>query len=313
MSSSSNSIVNHLFVEKYRPKIVDDCILPKRVKATAASFVTNGSIPHLILSGPAGTGKTTLAKALCKQLGYEVLFINGSLDANMATLREDIVNFASAMSLDEKRKCVLIDEGDYLSTQVMAAMRSLMETLSGNCSFIITCNFPNRILDAIVSRCALIDFTLNKAEHEECFKLAYKRVCEILTLESIEFDKQVVAKHLMKYYPDLRKTLNELQRFASVGPIDSGIFASMAGDIDELVDILKDKNFAKMRKWVASTPNLDMAFLCRQIYNRMGDITEPENMPQVLIHLADGQYKDAFAADKEINMAAMLTQIMMDA
>ena len=308
-----SSIVNSVWVERYRPKTVEDCILPDRIKKYAKAFVESGKIPHLILAGQAGTGKTTLAKALCKELNYEVMFINGSLDMNLATLREDITSFASALSFEEKRKCIIIDEADYMSSQVMGALRSQMETLSANCSFILTCNFPNRLMDAIISRCSMLDFALSKDEHAEISGKAFKRVIQILTNEGVTFDKQVIGQLLLKYYPDLRKVINELQRYSAVGAIDSGIFASALGnDVTELMGILKEKNFSKMRKWVASSPNLDITVLCRSLYDKMPEFLQPQQMPQALLHLHDYSYKSNFVADKELNVAAMLTHIMMD-
>jgi len=307
-----NYVTNQLWVEKYRPQKVEDCILPDRIKKIAQGFIQSDRVPHLILAGTAGTGKTTLAKALCRELDYEVLFINGSLDANLATLRDDVTQFASAMSLEGRRKCVMIDEGDYLSTAVMAAMRTLMESLSANCSFIITCNFPNRILDAIISRCSVIDFTVTKDEYQTMSAQAYKRVCQILDAEQVEYDKPTVGKLVLKYYPDMRKTLNELQRYSSTGKIDTGVFASGTdGEFKELIPILKEKNFAKMRKWVAMASTIDFASLTRYLYSNMNEIAEKSAAPQIILHLADYQYKVHFVADREIHIAAMLTEIMM--
>lgn len=307
-----NYVTNQLWVEKYRPQKVEDCILPDRIKKIAQGFIQSDRVPHLILAGTAGTGKTTLAKALCRELDYEVLFINGSLDANLATLRDDVTQFASAMSLEGRRKCVMIDEGDYLSTAVMAAMRTLMESLSANCSFIITCNFPNRILDAIISRCSVIDFTVTKDEYQTMSAQAYKRVCQILDAEQVEYDKPTVGKLVLKYYPDMRKTLNELQRYSSTGKIDTGVFASGTdGEFKELVPILKEKSFSKMRKWVAMASTVDFFSLTRYLYNNMAEYSEKEAASQIIIHLADYQYKVHFVADREIHIAAMLTEIMM--
>lgn len=307
-----NHVTNQLWVEKYRPQKVEDCILPDRIKKIAQGFIQSDRVPHLILAGTAGTGKTTMAKALCRELDYEVLFINGSLDANLATLRDDVTQFASAMSLEGRRKCVMIDEGDYLSTAVMAAMRTLMESLSANCSFIITCNFPNRILDAIISRCSVIDFTITKDEYQTMSAQAYKRVCQILEAESVEYDKPTVGKLVLKYYPDMRKTLNELQRYSSTGKIDSGVFASGTdGEFKDLIPILAEKNFAKMRKWVAMASTVDFSSLVRYLYNNMTEFADKKASPQMLLHLADYQYKVHFVADREIHIAAMLTEVMM--
>lgn len=308
----TEDLLHTVWAEKYRPKTVDECILPDRIKDIAKGFVKNGSIPHLIFSGSAGTGKTTLGKALCHELGYDVLFINGSLDANMSTLRDDVTQFASALSLEGNRKCVFIDEGDYISTPVMAAMRSLMETMSANCTFIITCNFPNRILDAIKSRTSIIDFSITKEEYSKLTFEALKRFIEILNLENVEHDPKVVAKILSRNYPDLRKTFNDLQRYASSGKIDVGSLGNTSdGDFVELVNILKDRNFADLRKWVASSPTVDLASLCRYLDKNIEVYSEKKNCPQIIITMCDYQYKSQFVADRELLIAAMLTEVML--
>lgn len=304
-----------VWVEKYRPKYVRDCILPARIRAKAEGFVKAGKMPNLLLSGPAGTGKTTLARALCDELGYEVLFINGSDEGRfLDTLRTSITNFASTLSFTAARKVVIIDEADHMPADtVQAALRSFTEQFASNCSFIFTCNFPNRIMEAIHSRCTEIDFTMTKDESLECEQLMFKRVIDILGENDVKYDKKYVAKFVMKAAPDWRRMLNDLQGYSSTGLIDAGIL-NAGGNIqmEELFKMLKEKDFRSMRTWVATTASLDMTVLCRRVYDSMYDHVAPTSIPQLVLDLADYQYKHAFVADKEINIVAMLTTLMMN-
>lgn len=302
-----------IYVEKYRPSKVSECILPSKTASIAKAFVEQGNIPNLMLTGPAGTGKTTLAKALASELGYDVMMINGSNEGRLIdTLRTKIVEFASAVSFTGARKMVIIDEADYMPADtVQAAFRNICEEFAANCSFVLTCNFPNRLIEPIHSRCTVIDFTVPAEEKASMAKQMFMRVSEILNTENVEFEKAAVAEVVKRYFPDFRRTLNELQRYASTGKIDAGILTTNSGlDIDNLVAILKTKNFKEMRKWVATTPSLDINVICRKLYDGAYDYVQADSIPQLVIDLADFQYKNAFVADKEINIAAMLTTLM---
>ena len=308
------SIEHVLFVEKYRPQKVQDCILPARTLSVAQSFVDKGSIPNLLLSGPAGTGKTTLAIALCKELDYDYMVINGSNEGRLLdTLRTKVVDFASSVSFSGSRKIVILDEADYIPDTVQAALRNFIEEFSRNCGFVLTCNFPNRIIEPLHSRTTTIDFTIPADERPELAKKMFSRVMEILDENDITYDKKAVGAVVKQFFPDFRRTLNEIQRYASTGNIDSGILAvSGSTDITDLVKYLSEKDFKEMRKWVATTPNLEMSNLCRKLYDTCYDFMSPGSIPQLVLILADYQFKSAFVADKEINIAAMMTQIMID-
>lgn len=306
---------NMIWVERYRPRTIADCILPDRIKKVAESFVTKEQMPNLLLAGPAGTGKTTLARALCTEMGYDVMFINGSDEGRLLdTLRTKITQFASTVSFTGNKKAVIIDEADYMPGEtVQPALRSFVEQFAGNCSFIFTCNFPNRLMDAIHSRCSVIDFTMSDVESRGCDQMMFKRTLGILKENNVEFDKAAVAKFVMQKSPDWRRMLNELQSYAAGGVIDSGIFATGSVDIENLIAMLKDKNFRDMRSWVATTASLDMTILVRKLYDTMYTYVKPASIPQLVLDLADYQYKHAFSADKEITIVAMLTTIMMNA
>lgn len=308
------SIEHVLFVEKYRPQKVQDCILPARTLSVAQSFVDKGSIPNLLLSGPAGTGKTTLAIALCKELDYDYMVINGSNEGRLIdTLRTKVVDFASSVSFTGSRKIVILDEADYIPDTVQAALRNFIEEFSRNCGFVLTCNFPNRIIEPLHSRTTTIDFTIPSDERPELAKKMFTRVMEILDENDITYDKKAVGAVVKQFFPDFRRTLNEIQRYASTGNIDSGILTvSGSTDISDLVKYLGEKDFKEMRRWVATTPNLEMSNLCRKLYDSAYDVCKPESIPQLVLILADYQYKHSFVADKEINIAAMCVQIMMD-
>lgn len=307
------SQIHSVWTEKYRPKVVADCILPKQTAAEFNGFIKEKKIPNLLLCGPAGTGKTTAALALCNELGYDYIIINGSNEGRLIdTLRTKITNFASSVSLDGSRKCVILDEADYIPAEIQAALRNFMEEFASNCSFILTCNFPNRIMDAIHSRSAVVDFTIPKAERPEMIIALFKRVATILTNEGVPFDKQALVSLIGKYFPDMRRLLNELQRKGSAG-IDAGsLIGAVESDLAELVGFLKTKNFREVRKWVATTPNLDISYISKQLYDNMYELCVHEDMPNLILLLAAYQYKNAFVADKEINIMAMLVEIMAE-
>ena len=306
---------NHmLWVEKYRPKTIADCILPDAMKATFQEYVNKKEIPNLLLCGTAGVGKTTVAKALCEEVGCDYIVINGSDEGRqIETLRVKIKNYASSVSLMGGRKVVIIDEADYMNAEsVQPALRGAIEEFSGNCSFIFTCNFKNRIMEAIHSRCTVVDFKLNgsKAKVATAF---FKRVESILKLENVEYDREVVVAIITKHFPDNRRVLNELQRYSIGGIIDKGILSSVADvQLGDLIKSLKSKDFAGARKWVTQNLDNDPTKIYRKIYDGLYELLKPNSVPQLVLHLAKYQYQAAFVPDHEINMIACLTEVMVD-
>jgi len=301
-----------LWVEKYRPAKVDDCILPDAIKTTFQDYVSRKEIPNLLLSGSAGVGKTTIAKALCQEVGCDYIVINGSDENGVDTIRVKIKNYASSVSLAGGRKVIIIDEADYLTPNAQAILRASIEEFSSNCSFIFTCNYKNRIIDPIHSRCSVIDFKVNgsKAKMANAF---FKRVEWILEQEKITYDKEVVAAVITKHFPDNRRILNELQRYSASGNIDKGILGAIADvQLGALVTSLKEKDFASTRKWVTSNLDNDPAKIYRKLYDTLYDLLKPNSVPQLVLILARYQYQAAFVADHEINMIACLTEIMVD-
>lgn len=301
-----------LWVEKYRPAKVKDTILPPELKATFQQFVDQENIPNMILSGTAGVGKTTIAKAMLEELNCDYIVVNGSLDRNIDTLRNQIMTFASSMSLMGGRKYVILDEADYLNPQsTQPALRNFMEEFSSNCGFILTCNFKNRIIEPLHSRCSVIEFKLSGEDKVKCAAQMFKRTCNILDQENIEYDKQVIVEIINKHFPDNRRILNELQRYSASGKIDTGILANFQDiSINELVKSLKQKDFTAIRKWIAMNTDADAVSLFRQIYNKCSEFLQPASIPQLVLILADYQYKSAFVADQEINTTACLTEVM---
>lgn len=305
--------MNHyVWVEKWRPQVIDDCILPESIKKIFQSYIKQGEISNLLLSGNAGCGKTTVARALCNELGSDVMFINASLENGIDVLRHKISQFASSVSLSGAKKIVILDEADYTNPQsFQPALRGFTEEFSSNCRFILTCNFKHRIIDPIHSRCSVIDFTIPVAEKANLAGLMFKRTCHILEEEGVEYDKKVVAQLINKHFPDFRRTLNELQKYSTSGKIDSGILVDISKEsIKELIKHLKEKDFKEVRKWVGLNNDMESNVLFREIYDLSSGIIEPQSIPQLVLILADYGYKSAFVVDKEINTMACLTECM---
>jgi|TARA_B110000914_G_C15516584_1_gene473952 replication-associated recombination protein RarA len=303
-----------LWVEKYRPHTLDDVILPSETKKIFQQFVDQENIPNLLLSGSAGVGKTTVAKAMLDMLGADYIVVNGSLSGNIDTLRNEIMNFATTVSFSEGRKYVILDEADYLNPQsTQPALRNFMEEYSKNCGFILTCNFKNRIISPLQSRCSTVDFTYTKGDAPKLAGEFFKRVCNILETEGVPYEKPVVAEIIQKFYPDWRKVLNELQKYSATGKIDTGMLANSTEEsFAALIGLLKEKNFSGMRKWVAMNVDSDPTALMRKIYDRSTEKLKPNSIPQLVLLIADYQYKAAFVSDQEVNLVAFLTQMMAD-
>ena len=305
-----------LWVEKYRPRYIDDCILPQETKKIFLDFVNNKEIPNLLLCGTSGVGKTTVAKALCNELGADFVLINGSEERNIDTLRVKIRQFASTVSLtvDGGPKIVILDEADYLNPQsTQPALRGFIEEFSKNCRFIFTCNYKNRIIQPLHSRCSVIDFTIQAAQKPQIGSEIFQRILQILTDEKVEYNEKVVVEVVNKFFPDFRRMLNEIQKYSASGKIDSGILASLDDEsLKELLNFIKEKEFSKMRKWVALNIHNDPPTIYRKIYDSFFTKFENTSVPQAIIILSDYTYKSAFVADQEVNMVACLTELMME-
>jgi DNA polymerase III delta prime subunit len=304
-----------LWVEKYRPHKIEDCILPESIKSTFQEYVNRKEIPNLLLTGSAGVGKTTIAKALCEEVGCDYIVINGSEETGVDNIRVKVKNYASSMSLSGGRKVIIIDEADYLSPNAQAALRGSIEETAVNCSFIFTCNFKNRIMDAIHSRCSVIEFKLQNGQKAKMASQFFKRVEWLLTEEGVTYDKSVVAAVITKHFPDNRRILNELQRYSSNEgkTIDKGILAVVSDvNITELVKALKVKDFSTARKWVTNNLDSDTATILRKIYDNMYEFLKPESIPPAVLVLSKYQYQAAFVADQEINLVACLTEFMIE-
>lgn len=301
-----------LWVEKYRPRKIEECILPDVLKKTFQEYVNRQEIPNLLFAGSAGVGKTTVARALCEEVGCDYIIINGSDENGVDTIRNKIKNYASSMSLTGGRKVVILDEADYLTPPAQAILRAGIEEFAINCSFIFTCNFKNRIIDPIHSRCTVIDFKPNGSKVKMASQF-FQRVCSILETENIAYEKDVVAAVITKHFPDNRRILNELQRYGVSGSIDKGILASVTDvQMGELVKALKNKDFASCRKWVTNNLDNDQTRIFRNIYDALYEVLKPNSVPQLVLILAKYQYQAAFVADHEINLIACLTEIMVE-
>jgi DNA polymerase III delta prime subunit len=307
---------NFLWVEKWRPKTVEDCILPENIKKTFLDFIDKGEIPNLILSGPPGIGKTTIAKALCEQLGSDYYVINGSDEGRfLDTIRNQAKNFASTVSLqgNGKHKVIIVDESDNTGADVQLLLRANIETLYNNCRFIFTCNYKNKIIQPIHSRCAVIDFTIKGKQKTELAESFFKRLQNILDEESIQYDKKVIAALITKHFPDFRRVLNECQRYSSSGKIDAEILSEfLKVNTNDLIKSLKEKKFTEVRKWVVSNLDNDTSSLLRGIYDSCFDCLLPTSIPAAVLIVAKYQYQSAFCADQEINLLAALTEIMCE-
>ena len=306
---------NTLWVEKYRPTKIEDCILPDEIKTTFQSIVDSGEIPNLLLTGSPGIGKTTVAKALCNQLDCDWLMINGSDEGRMIeTLRTTVVNYASTVSLSGGKKVIIIDEADYMNKDsVQPALRGVIEEFSKNCRFIFTCNFKNRIIPALHSRCSVVDFRISKDAKPTLGMEMLTNVKRILNKEGVEYEESVLVQLILKYFPDFRRVINELQKYSLNGIIDEDILKQSSDEnFNELFVALKEKDFSSMRKWVAQNIDNDHVRLYRQIYDTLNNRFEKKSIPQAVLTIANYSYMSAFVADQEVNMVACLTEIMMD-
>jgi DNA polymerase III delta prime subunit len=310
----STSSTEFLWVEKYRPQVISDCVLPERLKATFTEIVQKGQLHNLILSAGPGTGKTTIAKALCKELGCDWIIVNASEDCGIDVLRQRIKQFASTVSLGgvgSAPKVVILDEADYLNGNVQAALRGFMEEFSANCRFILTCNFKNRIIEPLHSRCAVIDFNITKGELAKSASGFSKRLRKILTDEGVKFDPKLVGELIVKFAPDWRRVINECQRSSTSGELQITALCSAANEsIAELVTFVKTKDFKSMRGWVAQHSDIDSTTIFRSIYDGLYEYAQPASIPQAVLIIADYSYKSSFVVDKEINTAAALVELM---
>ena len=305
-----------IWVEKYRPQKIEDCILPKSIKKTFQDFLSKGEIPNMLLSGPPGIGKTTVAKCLCNQLGADYYVINGSDEGRfLDTVRNNAKNFASTVSLtsDSKHKVIIIDEADNTTPDVQLLLRASIEEFSGNCRFIFTCNYKNKIIEPLHSRCAVIEFSVNGKEKQGIAANFFTRLNYILEQERVDADKKVLAELINKHFPDWRRVLNECQRYSVGGKIDSGILAHFSDvKINDLTKNLKAKNFSEVRKWCVNNLDNDPAVLLRRLYDSFYECLVPSTIPAAILILAKYQYQIAFVADQEINLLACLTEIMVE-
>jgi DNA polymerase III delta prime subunit len=305
-----------LWVAKYAPKTIEDCILPESTKQTFQEFLNRGEIPNMLLAGPPGIGKTTVAKALCNELGVDVYVINGSDEGRfLDTVRNNAKNFASTVSLssDAKHKVVIIDEADNTGNDVQLLLRAFIEEFAGNCRFIFTCNYKNKIIEPLHSRCAVVEFGIKGKDKTKLAGSFFRRLQQILVKENVECDEKVLAELVSKHFPDFRRVLNECQRYSVGGRIDSGILAAFSDvAVNDLIQNLKEKNFSEVRKWVVSNLDNDVTVLLRRIYDALYNALENNSIPAAVLVLAKYQYQSAFVADQEINMLACLTELMVE-
>jgi len=310
------SMSDFIWVEKYRPKTISECILPNNTKKTFQDFLDKGEIPNMLLAGPPGIGKTTVAKALCNELGADVYVINGSDEGRfLDTVRNNAKNFASTVSLTAtaKHKVIIIDEADNTSNDVQLCLRAFIEEFAGNCRFIFTCNYKNKILEPLHSRCSVVEFGIKGKDRQSIAAQFFKRLQEILDAEGVEYDNKVLVELINKHFPDWRRVLNEVQRYSVSGKIDAGILATFSDvAVNELVKNLKDKNFPEVRKWIVSNLDNDTTVLLRRIYDACYESLVPGSIPAAVLVLAKYQYQGAFVADQEINMLACLTELMVE-
>jgi len=304
-----------LWVEKYRPRTIADTVLPESLKSVFQRFVDEGSVPNMLLTGRAGVGKTTVARALLEQLGADYIVINSSMHGNIDTLRTDILNFASTVSFSGGRKYVILDEADYLNpNSTQPALRNFMEQYSKNCGFILTCNFKNKLIEPLWSRCSVVEFSIPKEEKPKLAVQFYRRVVDILSREQVEFEPKAVAGLIEKHFPDWRRCLNELQRYAATGKIDVGMLSNLQDDsIKQLCGYLRDKHFTSVRKWVGENSDIDVPVFFRKLYDTAFETMDsPSSVAQLVLILAKYQYQAAFVVDQEINLAACMTEIMIE-
>ena len=305
-----------IWVEKYRPKTIEECILPSSIKKTFTEFLNRGEIPNMLLSGPPGIGKTTVAKALCNELGVDFYLINGSDEGRfLDTVRNNAKNFASTVSLSStaKHKVIIIDEADNTGNDVQLLLRAFIEEFANNCRFIFTCNYKNKILEPLHSRCAVVDFSINGKEKEEIMLLFFKRLKSILDTENVQNEPKVLAKLISKHFPDWRRVLNECQRYSVSGKIDSGILVTFSDvAVNDVVKNLKEKNFPEVRKWVNSNLDNDSNVLLRRVYDALTEFLDGPSIAAAVLIVAKYQYQSAFVADQEINLLAALTEIMVE-
>ena len=304
-----------LWVEKYRPKRISDCVLPSDLQEPFSEFIEQGKLPNLIFAGGPGTGKTTAARALCEETQTDYLMVNGSDEGrNIDTVRTTLNQFCSSVSMTGNRKAILMDEADYMNPEsVQPALRGFIERFGNNVSFLFTCNYPNRIIDPIHSRCAVFDFTIPVNEKKKIGELYLKKCSEILGLNNIEYEKKVIAELIMKHFPDFRRVLNELQRYSVSGRFDTGILSSLEEvNIGELMSSLRGKKFSDVRKWANSNADSETTQIFRKLYDNLSSHLKPQAIPQAVLIIADYQYKSAFVADQEINLVACLTEIMVE-
>lgn len=302
-----------LWTEKYRPQTVAECILPERMKDSFQEYVNKKQIPNLMLTGGPGIGKTTAAKAMCIEVGCDYMVLNGSDERGIDTIRFKVKNYASSMSFSGGRKVIILDEADYLTPEAQAILRGAIEEFEINCSFIFTCNYKSKLIEALHSRCSVIDFSLKNNEKKEMASQFFKRVCDILKTENVEYNEKVLVEVIKKHFPDFRRVLNELQRYSQSGKIDVGILSQLTeASLSEVIKFMKAKDFVSVRKWVA-TSEVSSVSLYRDLYDNLYDYVVPESIPGIVLILADYQFKQAFVADHEINMVACLTEIMAGA
>jgi DNA polymerase III delta prime subunit len=303
---------NHIWCEKYRPAKIEDCVLSKATKETFGEYVKAGKIPSLLFCGTAGTGKTTAARAICNEIDADWIIINCSDERGIDTLRNKVKQFASTVSFTESKKVIICDEADYLTPEAQAAFRGIIEEFSNHCSFIFTCNFKNKIISAIHSRCAVFEFKIPSDEKQEVAKQIFRRMCWVLDQEGIEYEKPAVAALVQQHFPDFRKTLNELQRYSLKGVIDTGILTAQNSEsYTEVIAALKNKKYSDIRKWVSQNSDVDAQKILRDLYDALYSKVDPKSIPTMVLTVAEYSYRAAFVMDPEINTMACLTQLML--